>query len=129
MTSLTIIAPVGQVDTGNLIGNALGLGPQNFTVPLVSVEPESENPQITHYGLLHQAAESDFIQTIVDAKNGILPPINWEDHGLTVEQVTSFMAAIAYSVYPDATVEDQPEFYSAAAHFEHVIQELGLMTR
>jgi len=68
----------------------------------------------------------DFVQTIVGAKNGILPPINWEDHGLTLEAVTDFMSSMTYSVYPDATVEDQPEFYSAAVHFEHVIHELGL---
>jgi hypothetical protein len=96
-------------------------------VPLAPVDLESENPQITHYGLLHQAAESDFVRTIVDAKNGSLPPIHWEDHGLTLEAVTEFMSSMVCSVNPDATVEDQPEFYSAAAHFEHVIQGLGLI--
>ncbi|PHS43431.1 MAG: hypothetical protein COB05_18225 [Marinobacter sp.] len=125
-TSLVILIPASLIDTANALGNALGLGSRNFTVRLTPADDESETPEVTHYGLLHQAAEPRFLATMKAAQDGVLPEIDWESHGLTVEQVAEVIQMMTYSISPDPEAEEPVSHAGPRAHFEHVITGLGL---
>jgi len=128
-TSLVILIPSSLIDTANALGNALGLGLHNFTVPLTPADDDSETPEVTHYGLLHQAADPVFLATMKAAQAGTLPGIDWESHGMTVEQVAEVIETMTYSIDPDTDAEELEESVSHAgpsAHFQYVIRGLGL---
>ena len=128
-TSLVILIPASLIDTANALGNALGLGSRNFTVRLTPADDDSETPEITHYGLLHQSADPAFLATMKAAQAGVLPSIDWENHGLTVEQVAQVIQTMTYSIDPDPDAEETEEPVSHAgpsAHFQYVISELGV---
>jgi len=125
-TSLVILIPASLADAANALGNALNLGSHNFTVPLTAADNDLEQPEVTHYGLLHQAAQPDFLATIKAAQEGTLPNIDWQENGLTSEAVAEIIQTMTYSISPDPDADEPVIHASPLAHFKHVINELDL---
>lgn len=111
--SLVMIVPASVLDDANLTGSALGVGPQNFTVPL-----SGDGSAVTHYGALHQMAQPGFVQMLTDAQGGSIPGIVWEDYGLTEARVQAVVDALVADV--------SGEHERPASHFESVLAENGL---
>ncbi|MDX1755892.1 MAG: hypothetical protein R3175_07535 [Marinobacter sp.] len=111
--SLVMIVPASLLDDANATGLALGVGPENFTVAL-----SSDGSTVTHYGALHQLAQPEFVQMLADAEGGTLPPITWEDHGLTEARVQAVV---------DALIADVSSEYSRPGdHFTAVLASNNL---
>ena len=68
MTSAVIILPLALREHGNALGEALGYGPDSYTIPLVA----SGSPTATHIGLRADVG-NEFIELVQNAKLGIYP--------------------------------------------------------
>ena len=66
--SAVLVVPAALLAEGNAIGEALGWGPGNFSVPLSTngLEPA------THYGL-HAQAQQNFVDMFTGAAQGVVP--------------------------------------------------------
>lgn len=115
--SLVILTPADNLAMANTLGVVLGLGENNFTVPLSSDEGDT----VSHYGLLHQASLPDFRDTLAAAQAGNLPPMDWSQHGTTEAEV---QAAV------DALIIDVAEvpYPHPSEHFKVVLSDQGLVT-
>lgn len=118
--SLVILTPAANLQAANLLGTAFGLGDHNFTVPLGPAESDSPEPEVTHYGMLHQASLPDFRDTVFAAKEGNLPPIEWADYGVTEEQVQAVIDALVVDVA-------ESTYLHPSGHFQAVLQSNGLV--
>jgi hypothetical protein len=118
--SLVILTPVANLQAANLLGTAFGLGDHNFTVPLGPAESDNPEPEITHYGMLHQASLPDFRDTVFAAKEGNLPPIEWADYGVTEAQVQAVIDALIVDVA-------ETPYPHPSQHFQSVLESNGLV--
>lgn len=91
--SLVILTPAANLDASNLLGEILGIGTNNFTVPL-----STDGETVSHYGLLHQASLPDFRQTLSEAQAGNLPPLDWSQYGTTEAEVQAVVDALIIDV-------------------------------
>lgn len=105
MLSCVLILPLDQIATGNAVGEAMGRGPDNYSVPLSA---DGSEPA-THYGL--HAWTSDDFQTLIES--GVYPP-ELADAGITKADYDAMMAVLIYSFWPDYT-----------DHFATIIAENG----
>jgi hypothetical protein len=94
MQSTVLILPLDQVATGNAVGNAMGWGPESYSVPLSA---DGSEPA-THYGL-HAWAGDAFQQMIETA---YYPP-EVEAAGISQAEYDAMMALLIYSFWPDYT--------------------------
>jgi hypothetical protein len=101
--SLVLIIPADLRDDANALGVALGMGPDNYSVPLSA---DGSEPA-TYYGL-HAWASDDFIAML---DSGELPP----DVDFPQDEFDAIMAASIQSVQSDPT-----------GHFNDVIAANGL---
>jgi hypothetical protein len=99
MKSLVLIIPTELRDSANQLGDALGMGPNNYSVPL------STGSVITHYGL-HAWSDEAFIEML---ETGTLP------EGVEFPDLQEVLDALIVSVQPDST-----------GHFDNVLQENNL---
>ncbi|WP_425417342.1 hypothetical protein [Oricola indica] len=108
--------PDGHQGAINAAGQAIGYGPTNFSVLLVS-PPDGET--VTHYGCCFPGSLG--FQALAEAaKQGTLPDdVNWSEFGATLEQVTAAFAAMLMSV--KEREEIQPN-----AHFAAFLEDNGL---
>lgn len=114
-----LAVPAERRTTANLVGLIMGLGPDNFSVPLVT-PPDME--MVTHYGSCFPGSEG-FRQMLLGAKAGILPPgIPWEDFGTTAEAVIAAFADMVIDLAPDAPGQAKP-------HFEAMLATSGLIVQ
>jgi hypothetical protein len=106
MFSTVLILPTEQVETGNAVAQAMGWGPDNYSVPL---SPTGSEPA-THWGLHAWATEGfrDMIET------GYYPP-ELEQASIDEKTFTAMTAVLVSSFWPDYT-----------DHFATVIKESGL---
>ncbi|WP_430415840.1 hypothetical protein [Marinobacter adhaerens] len=118
--SLVILTPAANLQAANLLGTAFGLGEQNFTVPLGPAESDSTEPEITHYGMLHQASLPDFRETLYQAQEGNLPPVEWAEYGVTEEQVQAVIDALIMDVAEET-------YAHPSQHFNAVLAENSLV--
>ena len=94
MLSTVLILPIAQVDTGNAVAEAMGWGPNNYSVPLSA---DGSEPA-THYGL-HAWAGDEFEQMV---ETGYYPP-QVAEAGIDQATYDAMMAALIYSFWPDYT--------------------------
>ena len=66
-----MIAPSAFQSAGNALGEALGHGPDTYSVPLYPATAESSEP--THYGAACPVS-ADFVALVTAAEQGIIPP-------------------------------------------------------
>lgn len=106
MLSCVLILPDDQRATGNTVGEAMGWGPNNFSVALSAdgLEPA------THWGL--HAWVSEAFQEMIET--GVYPP-EVADAGITKTDYDAMMAVLISSFWPDYT-----------GHFDTIIAENGL---
>ncbi len=107
--SVVLIAPAALRAAANALAEAMGWGPDNYSVPL---SPGGAEPA-THYGL-HTWATDDFLATVAGAEAGELPP-HLGGAGMAPAQVAGLIAQLIISVQG-----------SAEQHFESVLAERGL---
>ena len=91
--------PAELRDSANALGDALGMGPDNYSVPLTN------DTEITHYGLRAWASE-DFLELL---ETGTLP------EGVEFPDLQEILDALIVSVEPDNE-----------GHFDLVLQENNL---
>ena len=111
--STVLIIPAALLDKANLLGAALGYGPESYTVPIPS------DGVATHYGA-HTLASADFFDLIAAAQSGTLPPLDWSAAGLTEGDVLAVLAALVVSapgspLDPDGAPHASPSEHFAAA--------------
>jgi len=92
MLSCVLILPVDQVATGNAVGEAMGWGPNSYSVPLSA---DGSEPA-THSGL--HAWVSEEFQALIET--GAYPP-QVEAAGITQAVYNAMMAALISSFWPD----------------------------
>lgn len=110
--STVMIVPAARRGDANLLGAALGYGPESYTVEI----PSDGEP--THWGL-HSWPDESFFAMILGAQGGALPPVDWAAHGLTAERVLAVLAALVISapgspIDPDGTPYASPSEHAAA---------------
>ncbi len=91
--SCVLILPLEHVATGNAVGEAMGWGPENYSVPL-SVGGAAP---ATHKGL-HAWVADDF-QTLIEG--GVYPP-ELADVGVTQAEYDAMVGALTHSFRADA---------------------------
>ena len=111
--STVLIIPAALLENANLLGAALGYGPESYTVPIPS------DGEATHYGA-HTLASAEFFDLILAAQSGTLPPIDWSAAGLTEGDVLAVLAALVVSapgspLDPDGMPHASPSDHFAAA--------------
>ena len=107
MLSTVLILPLDQVATGNAVAEAMGWGPNNYSVPLSA---DGSEPA-THYGL-HAWAGNEFEQMVV---TGYYPP-QVAEAGIDQAAFDAMMSELIYSFWPDYT-----------NHFSTVIADNNLL--
>mgnify|MGYP000406511121 FL=1 len=117
--STVLIIPAALLTEANALGNALGYGPESYTVPL-----SSDGETVTHYGG-HTYATDAFFALIDGALGGTLPP-EVTDAGFSIEDVAALLSVLIVSA-PGSAMDPEGETYSdPAAHFNAVIEANGL---
>jgi hypothetical protein len=104
MLSTVLILPNAYVATGDAVGEAMGWGPRNFSIPLTNAtEP-------THTGL--HAWSSDDFPAMLESR---IPPPAVLEAGVTVEEYDAMLDALISSFWSDYV-----------GHFDTVCAENGL---
>jgi hypothetical protein len=104
MLSCVLILPNAYVATGNIVGEAMGWGPNNYSIPLTNAtEP-------THTGL-HAWASDDF-PAMLESR---IPPPAVLEAGVTEAEYDAMLDALISSFWPDYV-----------GHFDTVCAENGL---
>jgi hypothetical protein len=104
--SCVLILPLDQVATGNAVGEAMGWGPDNYSVPLSA---DGSEPA-THFGLHAWAADS--FQGLIES--GVYPP-ELAEAGISKTDYDAMLAVLISSFQGDVT-----------GHFDAVIADNGL---
>lgn len=94
MLSCVLILPIDQVATGDTVAEAMGWGPNNYSVALSA---DGSEPA-THYGL-HAWAGDEFEQMV---ETGYYPP-ELAEAGISKTDYDAMMAVLIYSFWPDYT--------------------------
>jgi hypothetical protein len=104
--SCVLILPANQVATGNAVGEAMGWGPDNYSVALSA---DGSEPA-THWGL--HAWAQDSVQALLES--GVYPP-ELAQAGVTQAAYEAMMAVLIFSFQGDT-----------AGHFDAVCEANGL---
>jgi hypothetical protein len=110
--SVVILCPAALQADGNLLACALGhdtLPGSTFSVP---VSTDGAEP-VAYYGCRTDAQQS-FVDVFGAAAQGALPPIVWEDFGLTLERVAALLPVLIF----DAVFVNERD-----GHFDRVIAD------
>jgi hypothetical protein len=119
MHSTVLIVPAEFLDDANRLGNALGYGPESYTVPL------GNDGEVTHYGS-HTWASDEFFLVVQGALSGSLPPVKWSEFGLTQTKVKKVLANLHISSPGSPLDPDGEQFGDPGTHFANETQSLGL---
>jgi hypothetical protein len=117
--SVVLICPAAMQAQANFLACAL----EHDTLPgntfSVALSADGLEPA-TYYGC-HTTAQQSFIDLFTGAAQGDLPPVAWEDYGLTIQDVAALLPAL---IFAPADLNERD------GHFERVIaaQEPPLMT-
>jgi hypothetical protein len=105
--SIVMIAPAATKDGANVIAEALGHGPNNFSAML-----SADGQTVTHYGCRTQAQQS-FVDLLAGMGQGELPPIEGADPRV----IEAILASLIIDIQDGA---------DGAAHFNAVLEANGL---
>lgn len=72
---------------------AWAIGHDEPPLDCFGAELTSDGATITHYGL-HTYATQTFVDILLGAQQGQLPPIQWADYGITEQDVLEAVAAM-----------------------------------
>jgi hypothetical protein len=108
MTSAVLIAPAALRLPANAIGEAMGWGPDSYTIPI-----SADGADVTHYGCRADVS-AEFVALIAAAQAGELPP------GLPPE-AAGVIAALIIDLSDELT--DEPHLLAVLA--EHAMIRLG----
>jgi hypothetical protein len=102
MHSAVMILPMPLAAAGNMLAEAMGWGPNSYTIPLVAEGSETA----THMGLRADVSAS-FIEMIGDARRGVYPP------GLPEAALRPVIEALVADFSPDPASPDRPALWGA----------------
>ena len=114
MHSTVLIIPAALKADANLLGAALGYGPESYTVPI----PSDGKP--THWGG-HVWASAEFFKLISIARGGSLPPLDWAAHKLTAARVRAVIAALIVGAPGSPLDPDGVPYASPGDHWAAVV--------
>lgn len=106
MHSAVLIVPLAQHALADQLGEAMGWGPNNYSVPLST----SGSEPATHFGL-HAWVTQDFVEMMAAVGSGNVPPVP----GMTPAEVVEVTSALIVSIQTDST-----------GHWAGVLAENGL---
>lgn len=106
MFSVVLIVPSSLRDQANMLGQAMGWGPGNYSVALY----QDITLPASHYGL-HAWAQQEFIDILGGVAQGVVPPVA----GLAPQEVVGVVSSLVVSIRPDAS-----------GHWQDVIEAHGL---
>lgn len=109
-----LIAPSAFKAAGNALGEALGHGPDTYSVPLYPATIETYEP--THYGACAPVS-ADFVALVHGAEQGVIPP-ELESLGYSGAEV---QALIGQLIIDFSSIEEE-----GIIHFERVLGLSGL---
>ena len=109
-----LIAPTAFRDAGNALGDALGHGPDTYSVPLYPASIEAFEP--THYGACSPVSD-DFVALVHGAEQGVIP-FELETLGYSGTEV---QALINQLLIDFSNINEEP-----IIHFERVLGLAGL---
>lgn len=115
--STVLIVPAALLEKANLLGAALGYGPESYTVPIPA------DGEASHYGA-HTLASAEFFDLIAAAHSGALPPLDWPAAGLTEGDVLAVLAALQISAPGSPVDPDGAAFASPSEHFAAAVAGL-----
>lgn len=92
MHSVVLIVPAALLTQANALAEAMGFGPNNYTVPLSA---DGSEPA-THYGL-HTWAEQSFVDMLEGAAQGVMPQ-ELIDAGYAPEDFAAVVGGLVSSV-------------------------------
>lgn len=109
MYSTVLIIPADLRSEANTLGEAMGWGPNNYSVPL----SENGTEPATHYGL-HAWSTQEFVDLMEGIGTGQVPPVA----GMPQSQVIEVISALNSNPFrPDIR-----------GHWVEVLETLGLQT-
>lgn len=109
-----MIAPTAFRDAGNALGNALGHGPDTYSVPLYPATELAYEP--THYGACSPVTDA-FVMLVQGAEQGIIPP-ELEALGCSGSQVQGLINQL---IIDFSNISEE-----GSIHFERVLGLAGL---
>lgn len=109
-----LIAPAAFQAAGNALGEALGHGPDTYSVPLYPVNAPAYEP--THFGACAPVSD-DFVMLVHGAEQGIIPP-ELEALGYSGAAV---QALVAQLIIDFSNINEE-----GFVHFERVLGLAGL---
>ena len=118
--STVLIVHTALLSKANALGDALGHGPESYTIPL-----SDDGETVTHFGA-HTYATEAFFATVGGAMGGSLPPVDWSTYGITAGDVVEVLASLIVSA-PGSALDPEGDAYpSPASHFAQVVEASGL---
>lgn len=119
MHSAVLIIPETLLTKANKLGEAMGWGPNNYTIPLKDIN------DATHYGLRADVQPS-FLELLQNAASGVLPPIDLEIYELTPADVQEIVANLKTSFSPDPNDPDMPLLWGYD-HFVYALNKYSMV--
>jgi hypothetical protein len=107
MYSVVLIVSANVRNLGNTLGEQLGRGPNNFSVPLTNVE---ESSSITHYGC--RAYED---QGFIDGLTTLLQGQSLEGVTMSPEDLQAVLGSLTHDVLPDGVKPPHKHFNDVIA--------------
>lgn len=100
--SVSLIVPAAMLDKAQHL--AWAIGHDEPPLDCFGAELTSDGATVTHYGL-HTYAMQSFVDILVGAQQGQLPPIPWADYGLTEQDVLDVVASMTIEYLDGGTAE------------------------
>lgn len=118
MYSAVLIVPESLLIKANKLGEAMGWGPTNYTIPLVDAEDN------IFYGLRTDVQPS-FLGLVQGVANGVLPELDYDAYDLTPQDVQDIVAELKASFSPDPTDPESATLWGSD-HFTVALETFGL---
>jgi len=106
--SIVLLVPIKKQDHANALGEALGWGPNNFSLML-----SEDGTEPATYCALRSTVTQDFVDMMAGAGKGTLPDADWATFSLTKNDVFSVLDAMVSDLRPDQAGIGREHFQSA----------------
>ena len=118
MYSAVLIVPESLLIKANKLGEAMGWGPTNYTIPLVDAE------EAVFFGLRTDVQPS-FLGLVQGVASGVIPEMDLEAHDLTPEDVQEVVANLKADFSPDPADPESATLWGSD-HFEYALLKYQL---
>ena len=118
MYSAVLIIPETLLTKANKLGEAMGWGPTNYTIPLKDID------NVSYYGLRTDVQPS-FLDLIQGVTAGVIPEMDLEAFVLTPADVQEIVANLKADFSPDPTNPESPTLWGSD-HFMYTLNKYNM---